>query len=195
MFCKMQPLHKSCNHKPAYCHTNPNGYGCKKSVDEDAEAEVAVDEDAEAKGRCSDHHNNLPGCPGYCKKHQQHRSCDLPFHCKNNMQLHACKMHCRNYPQSKGCRPQDKSEEAGEDLFDPEALKTACAGDSASESCVKAMDAMGVDALNEEEAKSICSKHHMRPGCPMYCQMNPLSKACNHKPAYCHTNPNGYGCK
>ena len=92
------------------------------------------------------------------------------------MTLHACKMHCRAYPQSKGCRPQDKSAE----LFDPET--------AAVESD---------EYLNEsEDSKRVnCRKHHMRPGCPMFCKMQPLHKSCNHKPAYCHTNPSGYGCK
>jgi hypothetical protein len=144
------------------------------------EAQVTADDGDDTKNRCNEHHQNLPGCPGYCAKHQWHSSCALPFHCKNNMQLYACKKHCQQYPQSQGCRPQDKSAAAGEELFDPEQAV--------------ANVEEGLDAVNEDEAKSICSKHHMRPGCPMYCKMNPLSKACYHRPAYCNTNPNGYGC-
>ncbi len=57
-----------------------------------------------------------------------------------------------------------------------------------------------VDVANGDEDKGwlddqYCRKHKMRPGCPLFCQMNPIHKSCGHIPAYCQTNPNGYGCK
>ncbi|HOW89678.1 MAG TPA: hypothetical protein PL037_05295 [Elusimicrobiales bacterium] len=156
MFCQLNPLHPSCKHVPAYCGTNPNGYGCNKSAGQD-EA-VTPEDEAEAKGRCSDHHNNLPGCPGYCNKHPEHRSCDLPFHCRNNMQLHACKMHCVKYPTANGCK-KDKSAE--DSAFDQDLAKDNCAAYPNAPGC-----------------PMYCKDHHAYPGCPMYCQLNPMSPAC-----------------
>jgi hypothetical protein len=187
MYCQLNPLSPACGHVPAYCQTNPNGYGCQKGLDMGAEEEAtAADEvtaadEADAKGRCHDHHNNLPGCPGYCSnpQHQQTAACALPFHCRNNMQLHACKMYCVQYPKAQGCKKSadDKSMNAGDELFDPELAKVNCANNPASPGC-----------------PLYCSHHHTYPGCPMYCQLNPMSPACGHIPEYCHTNPNGYNC-
>ena len=153
-YCNAHPMHVSCR-PPAYCHTNPSGYGCPKALDMGMDA--YADDDGYNKNQCHKHHNNWPGCPGYCNAHPMHASCRPPAYCHTN-------------PSGFGC---------------PKSLGVE-----------KGMEEEGLDAaISEDDAKSICSKHHMRPGCPMFCQVNPMHKSCGHKPAYCHTNPNGYGCK
>ena len=68
----------------------------------DIEATVAMSEEI-MKRDCGYNNGQHPGCPNFCKYHQTHASCALPFHCKNNMQLYACKKHCKDYPLSQGC--------------------------------------------------------------------------------------------
>ncbi|HOX22913.1 MAG TPA: hypothetical protein PLL10_05570 [Elusimicrobiales bacterium] len=243
LFCKDHHSYPGC---PMFCQLNPLNPACRgnKAVETEAETAVTPEDEAEAKGRCSDHHNNLPGCPGYCSKpqHQSKPACALPFHCRNNMTLHACRMHCVKYPKAPGCGG-NKSAEA-EVSFDEDLAKANCVTNPNAPGCpgycndhhsypgcpmfcqlnplhpacghvpaycstnpngyncpkAAAEEEKGIEeAANEDGEKGwlddhYCRKHKMRPGCPMFCQMQPLHKSCNHKPAYCHTNPNGYGC-
>jgi hypothetical protein len=109
----------------------------------------------------------MPGCPKFCHTiGWGHPSCPPPLYCGTNPNGYGC-------PKSAGV----ESAESDAGLFDPGLAKANCAANPAAPGC-----------------PLFCKDHHAYPGCPMYCQLNPLSPACGHIPAYCGTNPNGYGC-
>ena len=142
-----------------HCEKYPTSQGCNGNK---SAAEVTFDEDL-AKANCATK-PNAPGCPMYCKDHHMYPGC--PMFCQVNVWHPACghvPAYCHTNPNGYGC-PKAVEEKGLEDVTD------------------------------EVEAKSICSRHKMRPGCPLFCQMNPLHKSCGHVPLYCKTNPNGYNC-
>ncbi|HOX22753.1 MAG TPA: hypothetical protein PLL10_04755 [Elusimicrobiales bacterium] len=221
-YCNAHPMHSSCR-PPAYCHTNPSGYGCPKAQEDEKGLDAAYVSELKSiqLNQCHKHHNNWPGCPGYCNAHPMHSSCRPPAYCHTNpsgygcpkaqedekgldaayvselksIQLNQCHKHHNNWP---GCPGYCNAHPMHASCRPPAYCHTNPSGFGCPKSLgvEKGMEEEGLDAaISEDDAKSICSKHHMRPGCPMFCQVNPMHKSCGHKPAYCHTNPNGYGCK